>query len=88
MVSKLKSNVDMVRSATPLVNTRFQFCAVIQKWPDPHRFSDSQNYLRIVAYELIEDDNSDEKYAIWTTMTRAEKDTANDLVEAMFSEWL
>lgn len=47
-----------------------------------------KDYLRIVAYELIEDDNSDEKYAIWTTMTRAEKDTANDLVEAMFSEWL
>ena len=45
-------------------------------------------YLRIVAYELIEDDHSDEKYAIWDTMTRAEKDTANDLVEAMFSEWL
>ena len=47
-----------------------------------------KDYLRIVAYELIEDDNSDEKFAIWTTMTRAEKDTANDLVEAMFSEWL
>lgn len=52
-------------------------------------------YLKILAAEHIdggyEDDErdwSEEMDVVWDTMTQAEKDTTNDLVERVFGEWV
>lgn len=52
-------------------------------------------YLQLLAAEHIgggfEDDERDysqERNEIWDAMTKAERDTTNDLTERIFGEWL
>ena len=45
-------------------------------------------YLRLVARWLIEDDENDERDAIWEQMNPEERKATNTIVEAIFGEWL
>jgi hypothetical protein len=45
-------------------------------------------YLRAVAERIIDDEPAEAEDAAWERMTPAERDQANEIVEACFDPWL